>query len=350
MKKNVLGVALLLCLGMILYSCSKQEDFSNLEEEEIIIEDPEIVSALLVRSRSLRDQVIEFTVVDENGDDVTSPITFYVDGTAISDNTYSSSSEGSFEVYGEYDVDGVMVTTDTMPFEVIIPKRKIVVEDYTGTWCGYCPRIAAAIDLVHDDTDDITVVSIHNDDDMALPFEADLRAEFEVFGFPSGRLNRTENWSNPHPASTVIDMAGVETNIAISIRSQVSGSSMAAEVTVVSESNLEDTKLVLYLVEDGILDDQTNYFNADNTSPYFGLGNPIPNFEHKDVLRASLTGILGDAIPATGALQEYKATFSSSLDTSFVTANLKLVAMVVGADNSALNSQYAHVNEVEDYE
>ena len=350
MKKNFLGVALLLCLGLLVYSCSKAEDFSQFEEEEIIIDNPDIVSALLVRSRSLRNQEIEFTVVDENGETVTSPIIYYIDNAAITGNLFTSTDVGSFEVYGEYDVDGAMVTTDTMPFEVIIPKRKIVVEDYTGTWCGYCPRIAAAIDAVHDITDDITVVSIHNDDDMALAFEADLRAEFEVFGFPSGRINRTENWSNPHPASTVVDQAGQNTNIAISIRSQISGNSMAAEVTVVSEASLADTKLVLYLVEDGILDDQINYFNADATSPYFGLGNPIPNFEHKDVLRASLTGVLGDAIPATGALEEYTATYSTSLDASFVKDNLKLVAMVVGIDNGALNSQYAHVGEVEDYE
>ncbi len=348
--KRILSVSLLLCLGVIIYSCSKTEDFSGFNQETIEIEDEEIVSALVVQSRALRNQVIDLTVVDDNGDQVSEGVTYYVDDAAITGAAFSSASEGTFEVYAKYEVNGTEVTTDTESFEVIIPKRKVVLEDYTGAWCGYCPRISAAIENCHDLTEHIAVVAIHNDDEMALPFEEDLRDTFEVFGFPSGRINRTQNWSNPHPVGPVTELAGLDTNSAIAIRSQINGNTLAAEVRVVSEDNLEDMKLVLYLVEDGILSDQTNYFNQDETSPYFDQGNPIIDFYNHDVLRMSLSGILGDEITSTPALEEYTKNYSVNLDPSFDQEKLKLVAMLVQADNTAVNAQFSDVDATKDFE
>ncbi|NND62683.1 MAG: Omp28-related outer membrane protein, partial [Flavobacteriaceae bacterium] len=276
MNRKIWGLSLVV-FSLLFASCSKKEDFSNFDDETVVIVD-DIVSALVVRASSLRNQEIKFTILDEDGNDVTENATFYVDGEAIEGDSFSSAEIGNFEVYGEYDFEGTLVTTDTEAFSVIIPKRKIVIEDYTGAWCGYCPRISAAIEAVHDETDDIAVVAIHNDDDMALPFEENLRETFEVFGFPSGRINRTQNWGNPHPPEDVVDIAGLDTNSAISIQSQLSGNNLAVKVGVVSENDLTSMKLVLYLVEDGVLSEQVNYFDQDPSSPYYEMGNPIIDF------------------------------------------------------------------------
>lgn len=355
LKKNTmkrLGIQSfwLLFIGLTFFSCSKSEDFSGFVEQEIEIEEEEIVSALVVRTRSLRNQSIDFQVLDAEGTDVSAEATFYVDGEMISGSSFSSENTGSFEVYAEYEVEGTMVTTEVESFEVIIPKRKIVIEDYTGAWCGYCPRISAAIDAVHEETDHIAVVAIHNDDDMALPFEEDLRETFEVFGFPSGRINRTQNWGNPHPAEAVTDIAGLNTNSAIAISSELNGTSLTVKVKLVSEEDLNNHKLVVYLVEDGILSEQVNYFDQDPSSPYYQQGNPIIDFVNNDVLRASLTGILGDNIPATSSLTEYSRVLNANIDPSFNVDNLRLVAMLVQDDNTALNAQTAAVTTVKDYE
>lgn len=113
---------------------------------------------------------------------------------------------------------------------------------------------------------------------------------------------------------------------------------------------LEDKKLVLYLVEDGILRDQTNYYNQDPDSPYFNMGNPIVNFEHNHTLRGNLSDVLGDPIPDTPALTDYVADFTFAMDPEFVAENLHLVAMVVDADNLAINSQNALVGEEKSFE
>lgn len=119
---------------------------------------------------------------------------------------------------------------------------------------------------------------------------------------------------------------------------------------MVSENAIENTKLVVYLVENGLLSDQVNYFNGDENSPYFGQGNPIVDFVNEDVLRASLTGIFGDNMTSTGALQEYTATYSTTLSSDNVPANMHIIAMVVQDDNTALNAQTASLDSVKAYE
>ena len=82
---------------------------------------------------------------------------------------------------------------------------------------------------------------------------------------------------------------------------------------VYEEGSSQGDKLVVYLVENGIIYGQVNYYDQDNTSPFFGLGDPIPNFEHNEVLRESLSSVLGDAIPNTAALTEYVTSFTVNL-------------------------------------
>src|SRR5690606_3041855 len=87
-------------------------------------------------SRAMKNQTITFGLLDGNGDNTAADATFYVNGNAISGFTFVSPIEGSFEVYAEYIVNGETITTPVKEFSVYIPKRYVVIEDYTGTWCG----------------------------------------------------------------------------------------------------------------------------------------------------------------------------------------------------------------------
>ena len=241
MTQNLIGAGALVCLLLLFNACTKTEDFSDFVDDGMVDDPDPIVSALVVRPASLRNQENAFRVLDDEGNDVTEMATFYVDGEAIEGSSYSAAEVGEHQVYAEYEVDGTMVTTDTETIAVVIPKRKVVVEDYTGAWCGYCPRISAAIEEVYAQTSHVAVIGIHNDDEMALPFEEDIRDVFEVFGFPSGRINRTQNWSNPHPAEDVTSIAGLDTYAALSINSSLDGNDLVVKVGVSSEMDLTDT-------------------------------------------------------------------------------------------------------------
>jgi Outer membrane protein Omp28 len=185
---------------------------------------------------------------------------------------------------------------------------------------------------------------------MALPFDELIRQEFGVNSFPTGRLNRTSRWLPPYEVGDVTTMAGTSSPIGIGIESTVNGNSLTATISVSSEEALSDKKLVVYVTEDGIISDQVNYLNNDETSIYYQQGDPIVDFVHDDVLRASLTNIFGNAIPATPALEEYKVTLNTDLNPAFDFANLHLVVMVTENDNTTINSQEAKVNETVPYQ
>ncbi len=348
--KSSLKILLIVVFG-VLYSCSRTE-------ENVPLDPPtsEISVDKLVRKASLRNQLIPFTIINDEGEDFTSIATFFVDGIAIEGNSFSSETIGDFEVFGIYIDDGVETTTNTESFSVIIPKHKVVIEDYTGTWCGFCPAVVAAVEDVKDLTDEIVVVAIHetansNPDPMHFPQVQNLKDEFGVDGLPAARINRTSNWNSPYNSGEVTSMAGEETDFAIAIISQLTGNELIVEINVVYENgSVSGDKLVVYLVEDGIIHDQTNYFDTDETSPYYQMGNPIPNFEHNDVLRMSLTQIFGDAISGTSALETYSLTLSVIIDPEYNVDNLGLVAMVVSEDNTTRNAQTASINEDKEYE
>jgi thiol-disulfide isomerase/thioredoxin len=336
---------------LLLLSCSKTE-----ENVPLTAPQGQITVEKIVRSASLRDQIIPFSVINSNGDDVTSIVTFYVDGQEIIGNTFSSPTIGDFEVYGKYTEGGVEITTNTVSFSVIIPKRKIVLEDYTGTWCGYCPSVSAAVEEAHSITNDIAVVAIHetansNPDPMHFEEVQALQDEFGVTGLPAARINRTTVWASPFSTSDIPSIAGVDTDLAIGIVSKVSGNTLTVKVDLVYENgSVSGDKLVVYLTESGIIHSQTNYYNTDPTSPFYQLGNPIPNFVHNEALRKSLTHILGDNISATTALIEFSKTFTITLPAEYIVSNLSLVAMVVSEDNTARNAQFANVGEDKSYE
>jgi hypothetical protein len=172
-----------------------------------------------------------------------------------------------------------------------------------------------------------------------------------VEGFPSARINRSINWQTPHPNSDVTSIAGLDTNLALALNSEMTGSELLVQVNVVyEEGSVQGDKLVVYLVENGIIYGQVNYYNDDNTSPFFNAGDPIPNFEHNEVLRNSLSSVLGDQIPTTAALTEYVTSFTINVPSDYVIDNLSIVAMVVDENNAAKNSQYAHVGDDKSYE
>lgn len=338
-------------LLVVIMSCTKTEENVPLTPEVDLLDENKFV-----RKASLVNQEIPFKIVTEAGEDVTDIATFYVNGEPVFGSTFSSATVGDFEVYGEYIQDGFEVVTETQPFSVIVPKRKVVIEDYTGTWCGFCPRVTAALTSVAQETDDITVVAIHETaNSFTDPMHFDqvqlLKDAFGVEGFPAARINRTNNWATPHNNSDVTSIAGLDTDLAIAVNSELDGSELSVQVNVIYENgSTEGDKLVVYLVENGIIHDQINYYDQDTTSPYYNLGNPISGFEHNEVLRKNLSALLGDPIPSTPALNEYVASFTTTIPSAYNVDNMDIIVMVVDANNEAKNSQHAHLMEDKPYE
>ena len=164
--------AILLML-IITLSCSKTESFFY----EVV--EPEIVTGLSIHSSYLRNQQVTFEVFDSEGNNITMDSNFIVDGVSIVGNQISYPEIGTHEVFAEYSIESTLYNSDTKIFNIVVPKTRVVLEDYTGTWCGYCPNVSHAIDEVRMITDDISVVAIHYGDEMTISTGIDLINEFK---------------------------------------------------------------------------------------------------------------------------------------------------------------------------
>lgn len=68
-----------------------------------------------------------------------------------------------------------------------IPRRRVLLEEYTGTWCQYCTRGSLAMELINDFYgDDVVLMSYHVNDPMVV----DLVPVSPISLFPSATINR----------------------------------------------------------------------------------------------------------------------------------------------------------------
>ena len=329
---------------ILIYSCSKPESFSDLT-----VQQNSLIPGLNVESSYLKDQLISFNMIDSEGNNITSNTSFTVDNQLINGNTISYDEIGSHDVSANYTIDSQNYSTDLIVFNIVEPINKVIVEDYTGTWCGYCPPVAHAIYELKEVYDNIISVGIHNNDELTIDQESDLRSELGISGFPSARLNRTISWFDPYQISEVNSLLSEENNVAISIKSALENIDLEVNLRIVSNVELVNHKLVIYLVESNLIYDQSNYFNYVEDSYFYNLGNPIENYSHQDVLRKSITNISGNTLDLIQPLTDYKFNFNVEISPDFVQENLAIVAIIVDSNNNAINSQFSEVNSFQDF-
>ena len=295
------------------------------------------------------NEEIEFTVVDNYDNDVTSESTFYVDGVAITGTKYSTTTSGLHEVYAVYTSLNGDLQSATSNFVVFRFTQKVLVEDYTGTWCGYCPRLAYKLEQAEQQNSSVIGVAIHNDDPMEYENEAQMRGQYGVTGLPAGRINRTITWNES--LDQVIGYTEENQGLGLAINSSLSGDNVSADVKIAYDVATSGNKLVVYLLEDGLIYPQVNYMNNDSSSPWFGAGDPIVGFVHNNVLRKSFTDIFGDAIPDGLALGEHTATFNLTIPSSVQdNSKMEIVAFVLNTFGTVVNVQHAAIGVNQDFD
>ena len=70
------------------------------------------------------------------------------------------------------------------------PIHRPLIEEYTGTWCGWCVRGIVGMELLRETYgDDFIGVAYHNDDGMEIMYSN--RYPNDIMGFPSAFIERT---------------------------------------------------------------------------------------------------------------------------------------------------------------
>lgn len=194
-----------------------------------------------------------------------------------------SPGQGSIKIDVEA-VNGVPVSASyTLPYLAIAGEgypRKIIVEEGTGTWCGWCPRgIVAFSETEERYPDKFIGIAVHCDDAMASDTYEPLLIKF-FSGYPAAVVNRDplynidpspeilldvfEEWdTQTSPANIEIETDAVE-GTKINVR---------AHTTFCLDMTDTDLALAFVVLEDGIVGYQSNYYAGGGNGQMGGWEN-----------------------------------------------------------------------------
>lgn len=353
MKKVLLAFAIL--TSLIQTSCSSDNDSGDNNTT------PEPITSITVTSNAANVDLgtsVILTAIGNNNASVSSNSTFYINGNPISGRSYTTTTVGTLDIYATYvNSNGVTLTSPTIQVvvnDVINFNKRVLIEDFTGTWCQFCPRVSYAIELVKAQTSDVVVTAIHRGGTDPYNFSGagTLEDQIGLSGYPTAMLNRSTQWSYPETATTSINQvinltSGINPKLGVALETTTTGNTSTVNVKVKFGKNFTNNlKLVVYALEDNLIYDQTN------STTYYGGANPIVNFEHDHVLRAVLTSsILGENITgSTSYNSEFSKSFTYTIPSTVNASNVRFVAFVVDTNNAALNSREAGPNETQSFE
>jgi hypothetical protein len=215
-------------------------------------------------------------------------------------------------------------TSCTFTEDNSIPIRKVLVEDYTGFFCGNCPDAALLLyeTLKPMYSDTIITMSVHSGyfaipcidnngcggapgaflTDFRTPAGEEWYAFFGITANPIGMINRigypSTQRKNPLSWNAVIQsQTGLDADVRIRMLNTYDETTRNVRACIETKflSNVSGNyKLQVILTEDSIIDWQAWY------SPH--VPEFVPDYIHRHVLRTSLNSNYGVAIPAEATL------------------------------------------------
>lgn len=300
--------------------------------------------------------VLNFVCLGNNGSSVTATSTFYVNGTAITGSSFTTTTAGTLDIFATH-VNSLGETLTSPTIQVVVNNvinfnKRVLIEDFTGTWCQFCPRVSYAIELVHAQTSDVVVTAIHRGSDpYNFTGATALENQIGLSGYPTAMLNRNTEWNYPETSTASVSQAvnltsGVNPKLGVAMETTTSGNTSTVNVKVKFGKNFSNLKLVVYALEDNLI------YNQTNSTSYYGGANPIVGFEHDHVLRAVLSSsILGETITgSTNLNDEFSKSFTYNIPANVNASNVRFVAFVIDSSNKALNSREAGPNETQSFE
>ncbi|MFY7729851.1 MAG: Omp28-related outer membrane protein [Flavobacterium sp.] len=343
----------LLCLtALIIWGCSRDYEILQSYDSVILTAD---------KSYTLVNNTITFSVKDNNGTDHTAEATFYVDGTKISGNTLTSANVQQYNITASLGpMTSEPITVSFGSTAELNFKKRVLIEDYTGTWCGYCTRVAWAIELVKGQTENVVPVAIHRPSSNPSnaqydPYNYDASAienTLSAIGYPKGYLNRRTRWTSPEPnnLAQVINLSqGDNPKLGLAMKPTVQNGKINLDVNVMFSKDFSASglRLVVYVLENGLLYPQHNY------TEYYNGVSVIEDWVHNHVLRSCLTDITGETVPAaeTTLNNVYTRSFSVNVPDNVTNAsNMEFVAFIINENGRAVNVRSAHAGENQEFE
>ncbi|MCB0504053.1 MAG: Omp28-related outer membrane protein [Cyclobacteriaceae bacterium] len=305
----------------------------------------------------------ELIALDQDEDTVSNFVSYFNGSSELEGPAFHSGEIGSHSITAKYE--GIESN------ELIISaekqkNRKVLIEEFTGEWCGWCPQAAYNLDQLVQSDPNVLTVGIHNGDGLAYANEALIRNSFGINYFPSGIVGRVYlgqevGFNDPVLSNDVLEEVDRQINkeevlAGISIASSYTGGEAFVDVNVKFYQTIdEEVNITIYLIENEVVSgSQENYFSGYSgyeTSPFYNLPGTIEDYEHNYVLRKAGTDALGDEIPSDQTAKDNTYSFGTkTISISGIDpANSYIIAFVSydihGDNKSILNAQQVKLGE-----
>lgn len=156
--------------------------------------------------------------------------------------------------------------------------RVPVIEEFTGTWCGWCPRGFVGMEMAHEKYgDQVVLIAAHNGDPMVISDYNPVMAT--VDGFPDARANRDTDFDpNPDAIQSKIEQSMLEVPVGmVQVTAQWNDEDMktikmdATSKFAFAEEN-SNYGIAFVLIEDGMKGTssswaQSNYYSGQSGYP-----------------------------------------------------------------------------------
>ena len=259
-----------------------------------------------------------------------------------------------------------------------LPVHQTLIEEYTGTWCGWCTRGFAALEYIRENEPDFVVAAFHNQDPMAIT----TRYPVSPSGFPYVSLDRyvggdpyfgTESFGGLIPIVEEVKAMNAQPTpwgIEVSHTWENEDNLVAtADVWNVLGYENENYTVAYLLVADGLTGTTSEWLQVNNYASMAQNSNYVPQLNQfcrggefgksrvaglvfNDVV-VSTTGIYGvsGSIP-TSLEAEEKASHSITFDLSKIKSTLipdrkklRVIAAVLDKNGIVVNCAKNEVND-----
>lgn len=249
------------------------------------------------------------------------------------------------------------LTTKLIAYKTAVTKR-LLIEEATGTWCGWCPRGTYGMELFAENNPGAAAqVAVHNQDPMAVTNYNAIIGTF-ISGYPSMVVDRrivgdpgetsdlyeankgNFGFANIEMGELVIEDTKVTIPVSVTPSIDVSGYKLAI---VVTESNLRGPA--------GTNWDQVNYYSGLGVSlgGWESEADPVPNTFYHFVGRYIGPNVNGSAsgLPADMIAGEtYETTMSANLNINWKKHNLQYIILLFNSNNEVVNTAFTELPEL----